>query len=98
MPQKLTHNAYKVYRDLPRVTKTKYEECKTRLCDIFNNQDFLRKFQGSLTARPCKDDEHIDVYVAEICNLVSQAFHDYIAPKQEAKTYRFVKGDSNFLR
>ena len=99
MPQKLTHNAYKVFRDLPRGTKTNYEECKTRLCDIFNNQDFLRTFQGSLTARPRKDDEHIDVYVAEIRNLVSQAFPDYNAPQQEAETYRrFVKGVSNFLR
>ena len=71
----------------------------TRLSEIFNNQDFLRKLQGSLTTRPRKDDEHIDVYVAEIRHLVSQAFPDYTIPQQEAATYRrFVKGVSNFLR
>ena len=30
MLQKLTHNAYKVFRDLPRDTKNNYEDCKTR--------------------------------------------------------------------
>ncbi len=99
LPQKLTSSAYKVYRDLPTATKADYEACKAHLGKIFNNQDFIRVFQGSLTARPRHQNEHIDVYVAELRNLVSQAFPDYSSTQQEAETFRrFIRGVSTYLR
>ena len=83
----------------PRAVKDDYTQCRQQLCEVFNNQDFVRTFQNSLTARPRSPNEHIDVYVAELKNLVSQAFPDYTANQKEAETLRrLLAGISPFLR
>ena len=99
LPQKLGGDAYKVYRDFPRPVKDDYDQCRERLSAIFNNQDFVRTFQGSLTARPRRPDENLEVYVAELRNLVSQAFPDYTPPQRAAETLRrLIANVSPFLR
>ena len=99
LPQKLAGNAYKVYRSFPQDVKNNYQQCKDRLSAIFNNQDFIRVFQGSLTARPRQQDENIEVYVSELRSLTAQAFPDFTPVQKEQETLRrFIAGISPFLR
>ena len=99
LPQKLAGNAYKVYRSLPQDIKNNYQQSKARLSAIFNNQDFIRVFQGSLTARPRQPDENVEVYVSELRSLTAQAFPDFTPEQKEQETLRrFIAGISPFLR
>ena len=99
LPQKLAGNAYKVYRSFPQDVKNNYQQCKDRLSAIFNNQDFIRVFQGSLTARTRQQDENIEVYVSELRSLTAQAFPDFTPAQKEQETLRrFIAGISPFLR
>ncbi len=99
LPQKLGGNAYKFYRSLTNAEKADYDLCKTRLGAVFNNQDFLKIFQESLTARPRAKGENIEVYVSELRTLVAQAFPTYTNAQRESEILRrLIAGVSPFLR
>ena len=99
LPQRLTGAAYKVYKSFDQEMKEDFPAARERLCAIFHNQDFLRAFRDSLTARPRLAGENIDVYVADLTNLVTQAFPTYNDNQRTAEVLRrFLAGIDPLLR
>jgi len=59
--------------------KADYELTKASLTTVFGRTTFLATFQTFLNARPRKPQEPLEVYGAELTNLVIEAFPQYDA-------------------
>ena len=90
VPHKLSNTAYEVYASLAPATQGDYQLLKHEMCQVFNNDAFLRLFRDSLTARVRAPNEHIEVFVAQVRNLVRRAFPTYNADQQNAEVFRRI--------
>ena len=99
IPVRLSGPADKVYQSLPEGVRNNYQQLRTELSRIFNNEQFLRKFRDSLTARVRAPKENIEVYLAELRTLVAQAFPTYDQPQRESEVHRrLIAGLDAFSR
>lgn len=89
LPVKLTGPAFAYWQSLsPAVNLT-----KASLSTVFGRTTFLATFQTFLNARPRKPQEPLEVYAAELTNLVTEAFPQYDAAARNCEIFRrFVTG------
>ena len=68
--------------------------------EVFGQRQFIINFQFSVNARPRYPGEALEVYVAELSRLVSEAFPEYDHRAREEETYRrFLAGlDINLVQ
>ncbi len=90
---KLTGPAYAYWQSLPSEVKADYELTKACLTTVFGRTTFFATFQTFLNARPHKPQEPLEVYAAELTNLVTEAFPQYDAAARNCEIFRrFVTG------
>ncbi len=93
LPVKLTGPAFAYWQSLPSEVKADYELTKASLTTVFGRTTFLATFQTFLNARPRKPQEPLEVYAAELTNLVTEAFPQYDAAARNCEIFRrFVTG------
>ena len=90
---RLSGPAFAYWQSLPALVKSNYEQAKARLSAVFGRTSFLATFQTHLTARPRKPQEPLEVYAADLTNLVAEAFPQYGIEAQSCEIFRrFVTG------
>ncbi len=93
LPVKLIGPAFAYWQSLPSEVKADYELTKASLTTVFGRTTFLATFQTFLNARPRKPQEPLEVYGAELTNLVTEAFPQYDAAARNCEIFRrFVTG------
>lgn len=93
LPVKLTGPAFAYWQSLSSEVKADYELTKASLTTVFGRTTFLATFQTFLNARPRKPQEPLEVYAAELTNLVTEAFPQYDAAARNCEIFRrFVTG------
>lgn len=99
LPTRLTRAAFLLWDSLPRPLKMDYPAVKARLMEAFGRGYFLDRFKTNLSARQRAPNESLDVYAADICRLVQEAFPNYgVVAQQEEKFRRFLAGLDPALR
>lgn len=99
LPTRLTKAAFLLWDSLPAAVQADYPAVKEKLLEAFGQRHFLDCFRANLSARPRAPGESLDVYAADISQLVQEAFPGYgdIAQKEE-KFRRFLAGLDPTLR
>lgn len=99
LPTRLTKAAFLLWDSQPAAVQTDYPAVKEKLMEAFGQRHFLDRFRANLAARPRAPGESLDVYAADISQLVHEAFPGYgdIAQKEE-KFRRFLAGLDPTLR
>lgn len=93
LPVKLTGSAFAYWQSLSPGVKADYDLTKASLSTVFGCTTFLATFQTFLNARPRKPQEPLEVYAAELTNLVTEAFPQYDTAARNCEIFRrFVPG------
>lgn len=93
LPAKLTGPAFAYWQSLSPVVQADYDATKATLSTVFGRTTFLATFQTFLNARPRKPQEPLEVYAAELTNLVTEAFPQYDVTARNCEIFRrFVTG------
>lgn len=99
LPTRLTRSAFLLWDSLPAGVQADYPAAKEKLLEAFGQRYFLDCFRANLSARPRAPGESLDVYAADVSQLVHEAFPGYgdVAQKEE-KFRRFLAGLDPALR
>ncbi|KAL7863381.1 hypothetical protein SRHO_G00123650 [Serrasalmus rhombeus] len=90
---RLSGPAFAYWQSLPPRVKTDYDQAKSCLSAVFGRTSFLATFQTHLNARPRRNQEPLEVYAADLTNLVAEAFPKYGPDAQSCEIFRrFVTG------
>ncbi|KAL6466207.1 hypothetical protein MHYP_G00263400 [Metynnis hypsauchen] len=90
---RLSGPAFAYWQSLPAQVKFDYDQAKAKLNAVFGQTQFLATFQTHLNARPRRPQEPLEVYAADLTNLVADAFPLYGSEAQNCEVFRrFVTG------
>lgn len=93
LPTRLPPELFIVWDNLPRETQDSYTEAKKHLQTAFGQKDVIASFQTFPNARHRLPNEAMEVYAADVCRLVKEAFPDFEHNASEyMKMSRFIAG------
>ncbi|KAK7922816.1 hypothetical protein WMY93_009718 [Mugilogobius chulae] len=93
LPTRLSKAAFLLWDSLSDRVKRDYAAVKEKLGGAFGQRQFMDRFRANLSARPRAAGESLEVYAADVCRLVAEAFPDYgIVARREEKFRRFLAG------
>lgn len=93
LPTRLPPDLFIVWDNLPSVTRNSFAATKKHLQEVFGRTDVIASFQAFPNSRCRKPNEAIDVYAADVCRLVKEAFPDFEPNASEYMTLtRFLAG------
>lgn len=93
LPTRLSGDALAYWLSLSPEIQQDYDECATKLNEVFGRKEFLLHFQTFVNARQRLPKEPLEVYAAEITRLVLEAFPNYGKPAITMERFRrFVAG------
>lgn len=93
LPTRLPPELFIVWDNLPLETQRSYAETKKCLQAAFGQKDVIASFQTFPNARHRQPNEAMEVYAADICRLVKEAFPDFEPNACEyMKMSRFLAG------
>ena len=100
LPTRLTKAAFLLWDSLPAVVQDDYPAVKERLLEAFGQRHFLDCFRANISAHSRAPGQSLDVYAADISQLVQEAFPGYgeIIAQKEEKFCRFLVGLDPTLR
>lgn len=74
LPTRLTKDAFILRDRLPAAVQADYPAVKKKLLEAFGQRHFFDCFRANLSACPRAPGESLDVFAAEIGQLVQEAF------------------------
>ena len=77
LPTKLPPELFIVWDNLPSATRRSFAATKRELQDTFGRTDIIASFQAFTNSRSRKPNEAMEVYAADVCRLVKEAFPDF---------------------
>ena len=93
LPTRLPSELFIVWDNLPPAIQSSYTETKNHLQAAFGQKDVIASFQTFPNARHRLPNEAMEVYAADICRLVKEAFPDFEDNAAEyMKMSRFLAG------
>lgn len=93
LPTRLPPELFIVWDNLPPVTRNSFASTKKHLQDVFGRKDIIASFQAFPNSRSRKPGEAMEVYAADVCRLVKEAFPDFEPNAAEyMKLTRFLAG------
>lgn len=93
LPTRLPPELFIVWDNLPPETQVCYTETKRHLQNAFGQKDVIASFQTFPNARHRLPNEAMEVYAADVCRLVKEAFPDFEHNASEyMKMSRFIAG------
>lgn len=93
LPTRLPAELFIVWDNLPRETQSSYAETKRHLQTAFGQKDIIASFQAFPNAHPRLPHEAMEVYAADVCRLVKEAFPEFEHNATEyMKMSRFIAG------
>lgn len=93
LPTRLPPELFIVWDNLPQETQVCYTETKRHLQNAFGHKDVIASFQTFPNAHHRLPNEAMEVYAADICRLVKEAFPDFEHNASEyMKMSRFIAG------
>lgn len=93
LPTRLAPDLFIVWDNLPRRTQQSYDATKRHLHEVFGQKDVIASFQTFTNSRFRLPNEPMDVYAADVCRLVKEAFPDFEHNASEyMKMSRFLAG------
>ena len=93
LPTRLPPELFIVWDNLPQETQDSYTEAKKHLQTAFGQKDVIASFQTFPNARHRLPNEAMEVYAADVCRLVKEAFPDFEHNASEyMKMSRFIAG------
>lgn len=93
LPTRLHSSLFLVWDNLPKEIQDDYKATKKHLQKAFGQKDIIASFQTFANSRHRLPNESLDVYAADICRLVKEAFPDFEPNASEyMKLSRFVAG------
>lgn len=99
LPARLAGAAFNYWDSLTDAIKGDYSAVKEKLKVIFGKRLFITTFQSHIGARPRVTGEPLEVYAAELSNLVEEAFPTYGKNAREGECFRrFISGIDPYLQ
>ena len=77
LPTRLPPELFIVWDNLPSATRRSFAATKRELQDTFGRTDIIASFQAFTNSRSRKPNEAMEVYAADVCRLVKEAFPDF---------------------
>lgn len=93
LPTRLPPELFIVWDNLPSATRRSFASTKKHLQEAFGKTDVIASFQAFANSRSRKPGEAMEVYAADVCRLVKEAFPDFEPNAAEyMKLTRFLAG------